>query len=328
MFNLDLDVFRTLGQWLERGTTSWLCTVTSTWGSSPRNVGSLMVCNVDGQQVGSLSGGCIEEDLLEKIAAGEVAADKAQHLIYGETPEEVERFRLPCGGSLGVLIEPLRGDEATLSWVKTIGDYIERRQCLARHCRWQDGVVVENELSPLPSQSVGTRFEFAKEGAQPLSLRQIYGPQFHLFLIGVSEVSRALAKVALLMDYRVTVCDPRPEQVASWNIDNVTVVQAMPDDAVLAHADDGRTAILALTHDPRIDDMGLMQAFNTKAFYIGAMGSAATSRKRRERLPQLGVDQHQLQRLHAPIGLSIGSKTPAEIAISILAELCQVRSRL
>lgn len=327
MFNLDLDVFSTLIQWLKQDKTVWLCTVTSTWGSAPRHVGSLMVCNAEGQQCGSLSGGCIEEDLLEKVAQGAIAADRAQHLIYGSTTEEQERFKLPCGGTLGVLIEPLTGDASTLTWVEQIYQTLEARRCIARDCDWS----VEPPritLTAMEKQNVGSEFQLQHEDSRPLKLHQVYGPQFHLFLIGISEVSRALAKFALLMDYRITVCDPRPDQIKSWDIDNVRLVQAMPDDAVLAHADDGRTAILALTHDPRIDDMGLLQAFNTKAFYIGAMGSEATSRKRRERLQLLEVSGEKLERLHAPIGLSIGSKTPAEIAIAALAEICRVRSRL
>lgn len=327
MFNLDLDVFSTLIQWLEQGKTAWLCTVTSTWGSAPRNVGSLMVCNAEGQQCGSLSGGCIEEDLLERVANGDIAVDQAQHLIYGETTEEAERFKLPCGGTLGVLIEPLKSDEATLNWVRAIYETIEKRQCITRDCDW-GSLAPSITLAPMVKQDAGSEFEFQRDDTQPLKLHQVYGPQFHLFLIGVSEVSRALAKCALLMDYRISVCDPRPEQIQSWDIDNVQCIQAMPDDAVSEHANDGRTAILALTHDPRIDDMGLMQAFNTNAFYIGAMGSVPTSSKRRDRLQLLDVAADKLDRLHAPIGLSIGSKTPAEIAISILAEICQVRRSL
>lgn len=330
---MDLDIFTALIQWLEQGKASWLCTVTSTWGSSPRNVGSLMACNVEGQQIGSLSGGCIEEDLLERISQGEFSSahssqpsGSARHLIYGATQEEIERFKLPCGGSLGVLMEPLSGEPETRAWLKSVRDLIEKRQCIVRSCDWRnDGRTL---LTPPSPEDHGGQFHFQRKNDQPLLLRQVYGPPFHLFLIGVSEVSRALAKFALLMDYRVSVCDPRAEQIQSWDIDNITLIKAMPDDAVLQYADDERSAILALTHDPRIDDMGLMQAFNTKAFYIGAMGSMATSRKRRERLQQVDVDATQLQRLHAPIGLPIGSKTPAEIAIAILAELSQVRSQL
>lgn len=319
MYSLDLEVFATLIKWLEQGTPAWMCTVTSTWGSAPRDVGSLMACNAEGQQCGSLSGGCIEEDLLEKIVRGEIDRERPRHLLYGATKEEAERLKLPCGGTLGVLLEPLAGGD-DLAWLKTVHQHIEKRECIERRVDYQGNVA---DLKP---GGRGGLFVFAREGDSPLSLQHVYGPQYHLFLIGVSEVSRALAKFALLMDYRVSVCDPRPEQIAGWNVDNVQLIRAMPDDAVGRYANDNRSAVLALTHDPRIDDMGLMEAFNTEAFYIGAMGSMATSAKRRHRLQQLDITEADLERLHAPIGLSIGSKTPSEIAIAILAELTQVRA--
>ena len=279
-----------------------------------------MACNQDGEQCGSLSGGCIEEDLLEKVAAGQIDSTQASHMIYGATAEEAERFKLPCGGTLGVLIEPLTNTADTRQWLEQVIQVIEARQCITRDVDWLEN---RHELQP---GNIGARFTIEREDTKPLKLHQVYGPQFHLLLIGISEVTRYLAQFALMMDYRVSVCDPRPEQIRAWGIEHVNVIQSMPDDCVLAEGNDNRTAILALTHDPRIDDMGLMEAFNTEAFYIGAMGSAATSGKRRERLLSLGIDEQALKRLHAPIGLDIGSKTPAEIAISILAELTKVRA--
>lgn len=339
MYSLDLEVFKAALKWLRQEKPVWLCTVTQTWGSAPRDVGSLMACNSDGEQCGSLSGGCIEEDLLEKVVAGEIPADRSIHMIYGATQEEVERFKLPCGGTLGVLIEPLykSADNNTdnnapvRQWLESIISTIEQRQCITRELHWQYSSSQQSSPTQTFTQEIspgshGERFVFERNDAEPISLHQVYGPQYHLLLIGVSEVSRYLASFALMMDYRVSVCDPRPEQIGAWNIEHVQLIQSMPDDGVLNHGDDNRTAILALTHDPRIDDMGLMEAFNTKAFYIGAMGSAPTSAKRRQRLQQLGISEQSLKRLHAPIGLSIGSKTPAEIAISILAQLTRVRA--
>ncbi|GAB1257602.1 XdhC family protein [Aurantivibrio plasticivorans] len=317
MYSLDLDVFSTLIEWLKRGDDAWLCTVSSTWGSAPREVGSLMACNSRGEQCGSLSGGCIEEDLLQKVAAGRIAKTHAQYILYGADPEEAERLKLPCGGTLGVLIEPVKEQ----AWLDEMRQALENRVCITREVDFDSGV---QRLQP---GKHGLRFDLQLKSHSPSHLHQIYGPQFHLFLIGVSEVTRALAKFALQMDYRVTVCDPRPELIAQWNVDHVTLLRAMPDDALLEHANDTRSAILALTHDPRIDDMGLLESFNTQAFYIGAMGSQRTSSKRRERLLSLGIEAQQLEKLHAPIGLAIGSKTPAEIAIAILAELTQVRAR-
>ena len=336
MYSLDLEVFNAALKWLRQEQSVWLCTVTQTWGSAPRDVGSIMVCNGAGAQCGSLSGGCIEEDLLAKVVAGEISAERAGHVLYGATAEEAERFKLPCGGTLGVLVEPLPNSATTRQWLESVITALEQRQCITRDIDWRN----QSQLSPeqpqelsqelpqkLQTGSQGERFQFERDESEPIRLHQVYGPQYHLLLIGVSEVTRYLASFALMMDYRVSVCDPRPEQIGAWNIEHVQLFQMMPDDCVLTHGKDDRTAILALTHDPRIDDMGLMEAFNSQAFYIGAMGSMATSTKRRQRLLQLGISAPSLERLHAPIGLSIGSKTPAEIAIAILAQLTEVRSR-
>ncbi len=156
-------------------------------------------------------------------------------------------------------------------------------------------------------------------------LTHTYGPRYQLFLIGAGMVSHYIAQMAQALDYQVTVCDPREQLLSDWQVDGTVNVCAMPDDAVREHANDPLTAIVALTHDPRIDDMGLMEALHTEAFYIGAMGSTRTSAKRRERLLQLDLTAAEIDRLHAPVGLPIGSKTPPEIAIAILAELTAVR---
>jgi len=145
-------------------------------------------------------------------------------------------------------------------------------------------------------------------------------------LIGAGQVSLYLADMAQKLDYQVIVCDPRQEMLDQWHVDGVRLTNEMPDDAVRQFSQDNFSAIIALTHDPRIDDMGLMEALKTHAFFIGAMGSTRTSAKRRERLLQLDLTEAEINRLHAPVGLPIGSKTPAEIAIAILAQLTALRS--
>ena len=290
----DLDIFRAIHGWLNAAESVWLCTVLATWGSSPRPVGSLLACNSKGEFVGSLSGGCVEEDLLARIVGGDFPESFAQ-IQYGSTSEESEKFRLPCGGILDVGIEKLQFSTRMLAEITAIIGALEKRQAIA----WQiDSSVV----------------------------RHLLGPQCRLLLIGVSEVSRAVAQLALMMDYEVLVCDPRAAEMARWDIAGVTLLPQMPDDAVREFGNDAQCAILALTHDPRIDDMALMEAFNTRAFYVGAMGSLRTSNNRRDRLRYLDVTDEQLLRLHAPIGLDIGSKTPMEIALSILAQLTALRT--
>lgn len=319
----EVDIFRQTGEWLSQSLTVWLCTVLDTWGSSPRPRGSLLVCNSDGNYIGSLSGGCVEDDLIARIAAGEFVAPVTR-LRYGATAEEAERLRLPCGGILTIAIEKIEPTIAAKKTVAVIVDALQQRQGIIWQRHYPQGyfsvsaVGVDAPLLDLQEHASG----------EILSISHSLGPQCRLLLIGVSDVSRAVAQLALLLDYDVVVCDPRDDARSRWNIPGVKLLVQLPDDVVRHYANDPHCAILALTHDPRIDDMGLMEAFNTCAFYIGAMGSLRTSEKRRERLLQLDVTAQQLQRLHAPVGINNGSKTPMEIAVSILAELTAVRARV
>ncbi len=317
----DLDVFQQVQRWLSEGKTVWLCTVLSTWGSSPRPAGSLLACNASGAFVGSLSGGCVEDDLLARIVAGEFN-QPVTRLRYGATAEEAERLRLPCGGILDVVIERLISSAVLCASVAAIVEALTARQRIFFVRDFVSGK--QSAVSASDEKSLLCVEEDAS--CRLLSFGQCLGPQYRLLLIGVSEVSRAVAQVALLMDYEVLVCDPRADARARWDVGGVQLLADLPDDAVRQYGDDTHCAILALTHDPRIDDMGLMEAFSTRAFYIGAMGSLRTSEKRRERLQLLDVTPEQLSRLHAPIGLDTGSKTPMEIAVSVLAQLTAVRS--
>lgn len=317
----DLDVFLKIHEWLHQRESIWLCTVLGTWGSSPRPVGSLLACNHRGEFIGSLSGGCVEDDLLSRIASGEFSA-RVTRIRYGDSAEEAARLRLPCGGILDVAIEKVAMTASIVNALDTVIDALSHRRSFSLQRDFADGQWQVKDPSP---ENPVLQCELGDD-QQLLSVKQTLGPQYRLLLIGVSEVSRAVAQMALLLDYEIMVCDPRPEARERWDIVGVTLLSAMPDDAVRQYGDDARCAILALTHDPRIDDMGLMEAFATQAFYIGAMGSQRTSQLRRERLLSLDVVPESLERLHAPIGLDTGSKTPAEIAVSVLAQLTALRS--
>ncbi len=322
--NADQHVLSQLVRWLDEGKNAWLATVVKTWGSSPRPVGSLLCCNEDGHFVGSLSGGCIEEDLLEKITCGEIATDKPEVMLYGETKEESERFGLPCGGQLHIVIEP-QMDKRHLEDFQRVATRLGERQCIERRVDIATGDMTLADTDRYRHLTFDGEFSNAHKSGEK-SLTQTYGPRYQLFLIGAGQVSHYLAQMAQMMDYHVIVCDPRPEMIEQWAIEGTQLVCDMPDDAVKQFADDYFSAIIALTHDPRIDDMGLMEALKTEAFFVGAMGSTRTSANRRERLLQLDLAQTEIDRLHGPVGLSIGSKTPAEIAIAILAQLTALRS--
>ena len=315
---VDEEVLNQVHEWLCADRACWLATVVETWGSSPRPIGSLLACDKDGHIQGSLSGGCVEEDLLEKLTQGELAANSAQQFRYGVSAEESEKFGLPCGGSLLIVVEPVRPDAEHKAHFAHLQQRLAERGSVRR--------TVDLKSGTFHLEDVGEH-EPLRWDPDGQTLSHTYGPQFQLFIIGAGMVSTYLAEMAKMLDYRVTVCDPREQFINDFAVSGVTLVNDMPDDAVKAHANDPASAIVALTHDPRIDDMGLMEALKTKAFYIGAMGSTRTSAGRRERLKALELSDLEIARLHAPIGLPIGSKTPPEIAIAILAEITAVRKQ-
>jgi xanthine dehydrogenase accessory factor len=313
MNSLDQQVLSQLSQWLEAGKQCWLCTITETFGSSPRPVGSLLACNKDGLYCGSLSGGCVEDNLRESIFRGELAHDKPAHIRYGVAVEDVLKLGLPCGGSLEVFVEPVSPASAPL--YRTLAESVAKRELIARKV----------EIS------TGATSLFTVDRHAPLMVADgmmvhTYGPSFQLLLIGAVQVAWYLASMAHTLDYEVEICDPRDELVSNAPPTQAKVVAMMPDDWLRTKHLDQQTAIIALCHDPRIDDMALMEALPSNAFYVGAMGSERTSRDRRSRLGQLDLGEEQIARLHAPVGLSIGSKTPPEIAIAILAELTSLRA--
>tara|TARA_R110000772_G_scaffold141114_8_gene250589 strand:- start:13770 stop:14735 length:966 start_codon:yes stop_codon:yes gene_type:complete len=293
----------------------WLCTVASAQGSAPRPPGSLLVCNARGDQSGSLSGGCIEEDLLERLRSEALPVAGAELVPYGVTAEQNERLGLPCGGLLQVLLQRLEPGR-DLPWLAAAVEAIAARQCLQRRVAIPAGTTQWSSVAAhLPLQ------------LQPGELRQTFGPQMRMLLVGAGQLSQSLAELALAMDYDVLVVDPREGLRAQWQGPAVSLLGGMPDDAVRAYASDRHSIVITLTHDPRIDDMALMEALTTEAWYVGALGSQRTTEKRLQRLRQLGLDAAQLARLHAPVGLDIGSKTPLEIAVSIMAELVSLRRR-
>lgn len=318
MQSLDEKVISQTCDWLAAGQSVWLCTVIHSWGSAPRRPGSLMVCNQQGVVVGSLSGGCVEDDLVEKLLQGLLGEQSVLYKIYGESQQDVERFQLPCGGTLGVLIEHL--DRQQLSLFQQIDNALKQRQTIRRSCDYIAGL---NDAEPSPWSPPRLQ---KNTSDQVVAYSQVYGPITHLVIIGVCEVAEVLVSFGLALGYRLSVIDPRPEMIERWQHSQAALLTGMPDDIINELGVDSNTAIVAVSHDPRIDDMGLMVAFDTEAFYIGAMGSRRSSDKRRQRLQELGVSEQALQVLHAPIGVDIHSKTPAEIALSIAAQLVKARA--
>ncbi|PYC37640.1 XdhC family protein [Pseudomonas protegens] len=313
MDSVDLNVLRSVLEWRRAGRTVVLYSVVQTWGSAPRLPGAMLALRDDGVVIGSVSGGCIEDDLITRLADGRLSLSgpPVQLLTYGVTLEEAARFGLPCGGTLR-LTEERVGDP---SWVAELLERCEAHQIVARELHLSSGQVLLKAASKTD--------ELAFDG---LTLRAIYGPRWRLLLIGAGQLSRYVAQMARLLDFEVLVCDPRQEFVQGWEDQDGRFVAGMPDDAVLSIKPDERTAVVALTHDPRLDDMALLTALDSPAFYVGALGSRVNSQKRRDNLALLGLSAPAIERLHGPVGLHIGSHTPAEIALSLMAEIVAIKN--
>lgn len=307
----DIEVLEGALSWLQSGQQVALATVIKTWGSSPRPPGSLLAMNSSGQFIGSVSGGCVEESLLARYRDGELAGPAPTMVDFGVNRQQASRMGLPCGGRLELLIEQLAGPETIMALLARL----RNGELVARRVRLADGEV---DLQPGDG---GTEFQLSET-----ELVKTFGPGWQLLLIGDGQLARHLASMALHLDYRVIICDPR-ESFAPLNLlGDVVYSRAMPDDAVQTLNDQARTAIVALAHDPRQDDLGLSAALESQAFYIGALGSKRSAEARRKRLASLGYSPQQVARIHGPAGLHIGSKRPAEIAVSILAQIIATRN--
>jgi xanthine dehydrogenase accessory factor len=325
MENLDVSVLKALREWRVQGHRALLATVIRTWGSSPRPVGSIMALNDNGAVVGSVSGGCIEDDLISQFTKAYQGGSSTgeghkhidgppEHLKYGITADEAHRFGLPCGGTLELLLE-FNPDVNLLSAL--LSD-LQSGRLVKRRTDVKTGAV---SLSPTASPEALV--------INDDELINTFGPEYRMLIIGAGQMSEYLATMALFNGFAVTVCDPRQEYSSSWSVRDVLMTVEMPDDVVLSFKPDRRSCVIALTHDPKLDDMALIEALKSEAFYIGAIGSRKNNHARHQRMIE-HFDQtpESLLKLRGPIGLYIGSKTPAEIAVSIMAEVLAVKNQV
>jgi len=325
MENIDVMVLRTLRNWRFEGKRALLATVVRTWGSSPRPIGSIMALCETGAVVGSVSGGCIEDDLIYRFTQAYAVGQSAQpdqestipsgapqRVKYGITADEAHRFGLPCGGTLELLLEFDPDAELLDGLVKSL----ETGQLMQRSTALDSGTVSQHPSDTPTELSI-----------DDLHLVNTFGPEYRMLLIGAGQLTEYLATMALFNGFAVTVCDPREEYSGTWGVPNVTLTKDMPDDVVQAFKPDRRSCVIALTHDPKLDDLALLEALETDAFYVGAIGSRRNNDARRQRMIEhLDKTEAALERLRGPIGIYIGSKTPAEIAVSIMAEVLAVKN--
>ncbi len=261
MDSVDLNVLRSVLQWRRAGQPVMLYSVVQTWGSAPRQPGAMLALRGDGVVIGSVSGGCIEDDLIARLHDGRLLLDgtPVRLVTYGVSREEAARFGLPCGGTLRLTEE--RVDDIT--WVEQLLQRCEAHEIVARELDLVSGQVTLHEAGRQDGLSFDGR-----------TLRAIYGPRWRLLLIGAGQLSRYVAQMARMLDFEVLVCDPREEFIHGWEEQHGRFVPGMPDEAVLNIQTDERTAIVALTHDPRLDDMALLTALNSSAFLCRCAGLA------------------------------------------------------
>ncbi len=311
MDSVDLEVLMSALQWTRAGFFVTLGTVVRTWGSAPRPVGSMLAIREDGHLVGSVSGGCVEDDLIARLRDGDWPQDRPQLTSYGVTAEEAHRFGLPCGGTLQLVLEPVRD----ASRIPELLDAISRFRLVVRELDMTSGAVriAPGHHTP-PLEFDGVR------------LITSHGPRHRLVVIGAGQLSKYVASMACALDYHVIVCDPRSEYADEWHVAGTELSREMPDDLIVQRQLDSHSAVLTLTHDPKLDDMALLEALKSPAFYIGAIGSRVNNARRRERLSLFDLSSAEIERLHGPVGMHLGARTPAEIAVAILAEMTAIKN--
>ncbi|HSH73853.1 MAG TPA: XdhC family protein [Methylophilaceae bacterium] len=306
----DAEVLSRALAWQAQGHRVHLFTVVQTWGSSPRLPGAILAVRDDGHLVGSVSGGCVEDDLADKARAN--ALPSSPSLIeYGVDKGDAQRFGIPCGGKLLIFAEQLNDS----SELESVLASLSQRELVCRSVKLGTGEV-----------RLGAGNPGATAWVEDGWFHNYFGPQWRLLVIGANQLGAMLAMYAQPLDFEVLICDPREDVRAEWRVEGVTWVEGMPDDVVLAIKPDPFTAIVAVTHDPKLDDMALLEALKCDAFYVGALGAMQNQAKRRDRMRMFDLSEAEIARLHGPVGLSIGSRTPAEIAISILAEIIRERT--
>ncbi|ADU71330.1 XdhC family protein [Pantoea sp. At-9b] len=323
MLSLDQRVIDQGLLWLQQGKVIWLCTVLHSWGSAPRSPGAMLVADAEGHWSGSLSGGCIEEDFLARVQQGAYphVSERVRYGAEGLTPP----VQLPCGGVLDVLVERLEPQERSLALLGAMQEALSGGPLLTRYIT----LGCDHEWQPLATGAPLPLLRYDDDSAVlPV------GAVTTVLIAGYSAVASDCIRLALMLGFRVVVCEHRDAefeqlQAASGTSENLHCVQQHPARYLEQSGASAGTAILCLTHDPRVDDLTLMEAVHTPAFYIGAMGSAKNSQKRLQRLAELGgLSEQALARIHAPVGLPIGSKTPGEIALATLADIVRVRNGL
>ncbi|WP_104019338.1 XdhC family protein [Roseovarius nitratireducens] len=311
------DIPETALAWHRTGKGAALATVVETWGSAPRRVGSQLAISGEGEIAGSVSGGCVEGAVVVE-ALDAIEAGRPAMLEYGVTDDDAFAVGLACGGTIRVLVEPV----GSVMPEDVLADLV-----LAREGRvpvaYVTGMTARRRLE---REGHEVRFRMDRSGFEEdgETFVAIHNPPLRLIVVGAVHIAQALVPMARIAGFDPVVIDPRESFASEARFPGETVLDDWPDEGLRALGLDGRTALVLLTHDPKLDDPALGEALRSEVFYIGALGSTRTHAKRVARLTDAGFSEVEIARIHGPIGLDIGAAGPAEIAVSILAQMTQV----
>ena len=304
--------------WHRAGKGAALATVIETWGSAPRPVGSQLAVSGAGEMMGSVSGGCVEGAVVEEAQAA-LADGKPRILTYGVSDQDAFAVGLACGGTIRVLVEPV-GAAMPEDMLAAIVTAREGRVALAYAV---DLETWDRALSA-PDGPHRARFRSDKSGVDESLFVAVHNPPLRLVIVGAVHIAQALVGMARSCGYDPLMIDPREAFGSEARFAGEVISHDWPDEAMAAIGIDARTAVVTLTHDPKLDDPAIQTALRSDCFYLGCLGSTRTHAKRVARLEEAGFTASEIARIHAPVGLNIGAKSPAEIALSIMAEITQV----
>jgi xanthine dehydrogenase accessory factor len=311
MQGVEIEVLDAALAWMRAQRRVYLVTVVATFGSSPRPPGAMMAVCDDGRFVGSVSGGCIEKELTDRI--NDTAPAVPERVSIGVEAKQMARFGLPCGGTIELVVEPVQAVDTLQAAVDALTQRRVVRRCLdlrtgSAHC-----------------EPAGRDADMDCNDEQ---LVQVFGPRWRILVIGANQLTGYVAAMAGMLGYQVMVCESRASYRQNWQDQSVTLLADSPDEVVATLQPDRRTAVLALSHEPNLDDLALMEALRSPAFYVGALASRGNSAKRLDRLRRhFGLDEAELARLQSPVGLPLGGRSPPEIAVSIMAAITAARHR-
>jgi xanthine dehydrogenase accessory factor len=304
--------------WYMAGRGAVLATVVETWGSAPRPVGSQLVISGEGEMDGSVSGGCVEGAVVVE-AMDAVESGEAKMLEFGVSDDEAFAVGLACGGRIRVWVEPV-GKALPEALLAELVEARAARRPVAYVVNTGTGARRLEGREAWPERFRADRSGIEEDGE---TFVHVHNPPLRMVVVGAVHIAQALVPMARMAGYDVSLVDPRPAFAQETRFPGEAVIEDWPDEALDEIGLDARTAVVTLTHDPKLDDPAISRALRSEIFYLGCLGSSRTHAKRVARLSEAGFSDEEIAKIHAPVGLDIGARGPAEIAVSILAEVTQ-----